>query len=286
MPGQYHDSETGLHYNWFRYYDPATGRYNSPDPIGYFGSATDYAYAANNPLYYVDPTGRIGVAGAAIGAGIGAISGYFASGGTWQGALTGAVIGGTAGFLGQFGASWEAGALIGAVVGMGENLAWQLAVEGRSWACVDGDQVFWSGVLGGLTGGIGGKLSARTAASKRGVWELDPKIRGSAIESQLAKTDYKDWFNVGQLDKGKFPLVDFQKGNNLVSLKSVYTTGGTSLGRMQEHIVDLASRGATVNGKAANMILDLRVQPGGAAAAQSLVDFGLKRGVTVIVKEF
>jgi uncharacterized protein RhaS with RHS repeats len=27
FPGQYQDAETGLHYNYFRYYDPATARY-------------------------------------------------------------------------------------------------------------------------------------------------------------------------------------------------------------------------------------------------------------------
>jgi len=127
---------------------------------------------------------------------------------------------------------------------------------------------------------------ANSAGNLAEVWNLSPTARGTAIESRLAQTEYKDWFNVGQLNNGKFPLVDFQNGNTLVSLKSVDTTGSTWLGRMQDHIYDLGSNGATVSGKPANMILDLRVQPGGGAAAQSLIQYGKEHGVTVIVKEF
>ena len=39
-PGQYYDPETGLHYNYFRYYNPQTGRYITPDPIGLEGGGT------------------------------------------------------------------------------------------------------------------------------------------------------------------------------------------------------------------------------------------------------
>ncbi|WP_407951188.1 RHS repeat domain-containing protein [Parachitinimonas caeni] len=37
FPGQYHDSETGRFYNYFRDYNPATGRYVQSDPIGLAG---------------------------------------------------------------------------------------------------------------------------------------------------------------------------------------------------------------------------------------------------------
>ena len=45
--GQYHDHETGLHYNRYRYYDPRVGRFVSKDPISYAGGLNLYAYAPN-----------------------------------------------------------------------------------------------------------------------------------------------------------------------------------------------------------------------------------------------
>lgn len=55
-PGHYHDEETGLAYNYFRYYDPQTGRYLTADPLGLDPSPNQYAYAAN-PLAWIDPLG-------------------------------------------------------------------------------------------------------------------------------------------------------------------------------------------------------------------------------------
>ena len=54
--GQYHDHETGLHYNRYRYYDPRVGRFISKDPISYAGGLNLYAYAPN-PVGWVDPLG-------------------------------------------------------------------------------------------------------------------------------------------------------------------------------------------------------------------------------------
>ncbi len=54
--GQYYDTETGLHYNRFRYYDPDIGRFVSQDPIGLLGGDNLYAYAPN-PTGWIDPFG-------------------------------------------------------------------------------------------------------------------------------------------------------------------------------------------------------------------------------------
>ena len=56
FPGQYHDPETGLHYNQQRYYDPVTGSYLTPDPLGLAPAPNPHAYVPN-PLTQTDPLG-------------------------------------------------------------------------------------------------------------------------------------------------------------------------------------------------------------------------------------
>jgi RHS repeat-associated protein len=55
--GQYYDEESGLHYNYHRYYDPKLGRYLTPDPIGLAGGINLFAYAGNDPVNATDPFG-------------------------------------------------------------------------------------------------------------------------------------------------------------------------------------------------------------------------------------
>lgn len=73
FPGQMLQAESGLYYNWFRQYDPTTGRYTQPDPLGLVDGPSCYAYVSSDPLQNVDPTGL-----ASIGA-----PKFWVRGGTW-----------------------------------------------------------------------------------------------------------------------------------------------------------------------------------------------------------
>ena len=57
--GQWSDEESGLHYNWVRYYDPDSEVYISPDPIGFNGGPRLHGYV-DNPLTWIDPMGLTG----------------------------------------------------------------------------------------------------------------------------------------------------------------------------------------------------------------------------------
>ena len=58
LQNQYCDGETGLHYNFFRYYDPHSGRFVTQDPIGLWGGSNFYQFAAN-AQEWIDPLGLI-----------------------------------------------------------------------------------------------------------------------------------------------------------------------------------------------------------------------------------
>jgi RHS repeat-associated protein len=59
LPGQVFDGQVGLHSNYFRDFDPASGRYVESDPLGLGGgSYSTYAYGGGNPINNIDPSGR------------------------------------------------------------------------------------------------------------------------------------------------------------------------------------------------------------------------------------
>ncbi|MGA7298332.1 MAG: RHS repeat-associated core domain-containing protein [Rhodanobacteraceae bacterium] len=59
FPGQYYDAESGLNYNYFRDYEPGTGRYVESDPIGLQGGNSTFIYVHQNPMVFSDPQGLI-----------------------------------------------------------------------------------------------------------------------------------------------------------------------------------------------------------------------------------
>ncbi len=151
FPGQYFDEESGLHYNWHRYYDPALGRYISSDPIGLAGGANRYGYAYQNPVIYMDVDGQLAVN---VGAGfVGALWGVWDARGpnaSFSSVATGA-------FMGFTGAFINPGSLLGkAAWGVATNAAGQIAKGG----CFDYSKMAAAGVIGVLN--PGSKLPALT----------------------------------------------------------------------------------------------------------------------------
>jgi len=71
------DSDTGLHYNRYRYYDPILGTYINQDPIGLKGGVNLSSYVANNPLQRVDPLGLIAPLVYVAAVGVVAAAGHF-----------------------------------------------------------------------------------------------------------------------------------------------------------------------------------------------------------------
>ena len=123
--GQERDPSTGLYFYNARYYDPALGRFISPDtlvPNPLDPQALNrYAYARNNPVLYTDPTGNFFWIPVIIGAVAGAVSAGIASdwdlGATLLGGAIGAVSAGVGAKVGGFVAATVAGGTAGSILG-------------------------------------------------------------------------------------------------------------------------------------------------------------------------
>ncbi len=72
FPGQRFDAASGLNQNYFRDYDPATGRYGQSDPIGLRGGSSTFGYALQAPFVHMDFYGLATWKGSTFGVGVGA----------------------------------------------------------------------------------------------------------------------------------------------------------------------------------------------------------------------
>ena len=287
------DQETGLYYYGARYLDPKYSMWISTDPaLGEYipemgkGNAKDsgslpgmggvfnhingnlYAYAANNPIKYTDPDGRIPflVVTAAVGALVGAAYGAYKSY-----SETGSV-------------NWtEVGkdALIGGAIGLGAGALTSVAVTGLATSSVTT-----------VTSGISAGLSAATGGTS--IYSLDKFARGWEAEQRLG----------GMMNN--FPTIDkFGKVVNGIA-KSISSIKSMDLGCKTYQSVSNITR--TINGyvtKLANFtsgrlgslvvnadestkrLLDLAIPRGASReqmkAIQECVKSAAKQGVELVI---
>ncbi len=203
LPGQYHDRESGLHYNLARYYDPSQGRFLSLDPLFLEGGSQNfYAYCNGDPINHIDPSGEfifcailIGAAiGAAIGGGIEALrqhrqgeetDGFKIAGAALMGGIIGAIGGGVgaaveaAAAAGTLGTAMASSALpamagVGFLSGAGASAAEQCAEAQMTGKGIDPlamtQQALTDGVIGAgtalVTFGVGGFMARKLRKAK------------------------------------------------------------------------------------------------------------------------
>jgi RHS repeat-associated protein len=165
--GGLYDRDAGLVRFGARDYDLSTGRWTNKDPVRFRGGLNLYAYVDNDPVNFVDPSGRwlLQVGAALIGGAIGGVSAYLNNGSTAQ--IIGSVFAGAgAGLLASFGATPGAAALWGAVGASSGNLLSQLIMNKRD-ECggsepIDWSRVWLSGMFGLATGGFGPGIAEET----------------------------------------------------------------------------------------------------------------------------
>lgn len=169
-----------------RLYDPALGRFLSPDPYvqmpDFTQSFNRYSYCLNNPLRYTDPTGEYfgiddliaALIGGTVNLVINIVQGNIHSFG--QG-LASFGVGAAGGVLTIYVGPWAGGAVIGAGnsfvnQGFGETGNWD-------WSNINGQQVLFDGIMGGLTGEIGSKLGGFISPYVSGITS---NLGGQAIQ--------------------------------------------------------------------------------------------------------
>lgn len=230
--GHEHLQQFGLVNMNARLYDPALGRFLSPDPFVQTPDASQnfnrYAYAMNNPLCYVDEDGEFFWAAIGIGAAVGAIinvathwkeikteggwkgfwkgAGYFLAGGLAGGASTAVGMGVAMGFTSTMAitisaeefASATMGFMAGAKVGMATGAVSGFLLD-TSNALLEGESLvnaLGKGVKGAGTGAFIGGLTGGIAGEIQSIKETRQLYKGSnvGLESSVAPNSSSTYF--------------------------------------------------------------------------------------------
>lgn len=184
--GYYYDVETGFYLAGTRYYDPATGRWISPEPNAFKGIFDDaagligyniYAYCANNPINYSDPTGEFIITAIIVGA------------------IAGAAIGGTVGGVVSYNAAKDSGM-------SGADLFWStIGGIGKGMAI--------GGIGGGLIAATGGVVASYGITSVAGTAMVSGTLTIAAKTTEVTALQIKKSLREG--------LTGWQTANNAIS---------------------------------------------------------------------
>lgn len=177
FPGQFYDTQTGNHYNYYRDYDPRIGRYIESDPIGLAGGINTYTYADGNPVNWFDQQGTIVLAdnliGAAIGAGSYVAAQYLKSitecqpfeiktGDLLVAAGVGFATSGLSAVAGRFAGGFITRTLLNAGIGAGGGV---ITAAAHNYMYNGNDNVLSAGAWGSLGGGIGSVVTDAVPAA-------------------------------------------------------------------------------------------------------------------------
>ena len=201
--GYYYDVETGLYFLQTRYYDPVVGRFLNRDSVNYADPQTInglnlYAYCLNNPVEYVDPTGRIIISFLLAGAIVGFTVSFTSSAVSQAIMNNGQVDWGIATIDGLFGA--VSGALatitinpfIGAVLDAGLAFANEIIVTGVQNDWQYSKQDMWSAIISSL---VTLTVSYRISNTKIGFSDsfefINAKVAINKFNSKIARNAYK-----------------------------------------------------------------------------------------------
>ena len=172
--GGLYDPDTGLTRFGARDYNPRVGRWTAKDPIRFAGGGANlYGYVLNDPVNLVDPSGRVGLVGAGIGAISGGIGAAITSGGDLGSIAAGVVVGAAVGFFNPF-ASSAAGAAAGAAAASAAGQVAGNLTQGNDAFCNFSPGAVAGAAIGGgfgaatnLVGGAGGAV-ARAVVGRTG----------------------------------------------------------------------------------------------------------------------
>ena len=248
--GYYYDAETGLYYLLSRYYDPSIMQFISPDEHQYLNSDNIsgnhlYVYCSNNPMKFMDSTGRIPeLAKWLIGGGVILLMGV---GAFFAGGPLGVILG--AGFYGALtcaaGSAIISGLIQGGVSTSNGGYFW----EGFASGAADG--FMWGAILGAATSTLTTILSYSTGTLE---------ILGSAQKTGSLFHRFISNVQAGKfaLQAGKYSTITLNKSLNASGLNGAMRPDVLAVGRHSVKAIEVVSKTQTIFNqtiKIENMIL-------------------------------